>query len=164
MNDLVLRELARLQKKNGGILLAEKVFAAAEPEDSPLHSLFEWDREKAFIEHNLERARNLIQTFRIEYKDVIVEKSKIKIVESVGLPRWTPHPHFTRGYSDTQSLLSGPERKDTLLQEHSRCLGHVERLAGYLKGVGMEKEFRRLLGVMEDIRAAITGMVEDAVN
>lgn len=59
-SDYVAAELARLYQRDGK-LTAEGVVDEARSEDSPLHSHFEWDDEKAGHEYRLIQARRLLR-------------------------------------------------------------------------------------------------------
>lgn len=56
----IAAELERLREPDG-LLLPEKVVAAARQPTSPLHSYFEWDESKAAEQFRLIQARNLIR-------------------------------------------------------------------------------------------------------
>jgi len=58
--DAIRRELARIARANGGILMPSAVVEAARPESSPLHSRFEWDDGEAANAYRLWQARQLI--------------------------------------------------------------------------------------------------------
>src|SRR5690348_1540301 len=90
----VQKALLDLTKKNGGVLLAEKVFEAARPKNSPLHEYFEWNQEKAWLEWNLERARDLIQSFRIAYREVEPDTKNYRVETTEDAPGLTPHPQL----------------------------------------------------------------------
>ncbi len=57
----IARELRRIAKSNGGLLLPAKVVEAARPKSSPLHSSFEWDDTEAAENYRLWQARQLIR-------------------------------------------------------------------------------------------------------
>lgn len=57
----IARELRRIAKANGGLLLPTKVVEAARPKSSPLHSRFEWDNSEAAENYRLWQARQLIR-------------------------------------------------------------------------------------------------------
>lgn len=57
----IARELRRIAKSNGGLLLPAKVVEAARPKSSPLHSRFEWDDTEAAENYRLWQARQLIR-------------------------------------------------------------------------------------------------------
>ena len=153
-----IKELHRLEKKNGGHLLPEKVIEAARAENSPLHDEFEWDDSIAAHKHRIEQAEHLIRRYRITYKDTKAEERQI--VRSVGqVPEYSPHPQM-RGYFRTSALLAGPERKNFLLAEYHRCEGHVQRFCGYLREADMETTAGRVEKVMQESLSQLNRLTE----
>lgn len=63
MDELILAELERIRKQNGGLILPEVVVKEAEPEDSPLHDKFTWDDGIAGHAYRLEEARRFIRIY-----------------------------------------------------------------------------------------------------
>jgi hypothetical protein len=55
-------ELERIRRANGGELATEQVVAWAAESDSPLHTAFTWDNERAGELYRLEEARTLIRS------------------------------------------------------------------------------------------------------
>jgi hypothetical protein len=60
-SETVVKELKKLARQNGGVLQAETVVEAAQPEESPLHPCFEWDNSQAGHLYRLHQARQLIR-------------------------------------------------------------------------------------------------------
>ena len=56
-----IKELRRIAKENGGVLLPSAVVEAARPKSSPIHSRFEWDDGVAAEQYRLCQARQLIR-------------------------------------------------------------------------------------------------------
>lgn len=63
--EVVGPELDRIRNEHDGILKPDDVVASATPEDSPLHSLFEWDDTKAANEYRKQEARQVISSVQI---------------------------------------------------------------------------------------------------
>lgn len=64
---LLRSELEKIRKRNSdGLLVASEVVDEARHPDSPLHSSFEWDDEKAAEHYRLAQARALIRCVIIE--------------------------------------------------------------------------------------------------
>jgi hypothetical protein len=59
-------ELDRIEKRFGAVT-PETVVMAAEPEDSLLHGLFEWDDDDAARQWRLSQARRLVSSLRVVY-------------------------------------------------------------------------------------------------
>jgi len=68
MNE-IQEELAKIAKRNGGVLMPAAVVKAARRESSPLHDRFTWDDSKAAQKHRLWEARQLIVTVRVIVND-----------------------------------------------------------------------------------------------
>jgi hypothetical protein len=66
-NPIIVSELRRLASEHGGVLKPEVVVDAARDADSPLHSQFEWDDDKAAHAHRLWQARILIGRVVVSY-------------------------------------------------------------------------------------------------
>ena len=65
-NTTTLMELRRIYQQNGNKITPSDVVDAARPEDSPLHSRFEWDDSVAGEKYREAQAAQLIRTVRIE--------------------------------------------------------------------------------------------------
>jgi hypothetical protein len=63
-----LRDELMKVKEDHGVLTPEYVVEAARPDDSPLHSRFQWDDAVAGEAWRREQARQLIQSVRIVYR------------------------------------------------------------------------------------------------
>lgn len=60
----VAAELERIRAERG-VLKSEAVVEAAEPDDAPLHSYFEWNDAAAAREYRLETARKLVRAVEV---------------------------------------------------------------------------------------------------
>ncbi len=166
--------LEQVRKANGGLLLAEKVFAAAKAKDSPLHKYFEWDREVAWRKHNLEVAGQLIRSYTIHYTQVETKPRKAKVSEEIGkiagkvkrtvIERYTPSPTEPKGYRPTLDLLAGKECKGTLLQEHDRAYNQYHRYQAYLTAAGKDEERSMLDQAWNAVRLRLEGIADNEVG
>lgn len=59
--NVVVVELKRIAKENGGLLQPETVVEEARDESSPLHSRFTWDNTEAAHQYRIWQARQLIR-------------------------------------------------------------------------------------------------------
>lgn len=59
----IRRELERIRRANGGVLIPEQIVAAAKAKSSPLHSQFEWDDGEAAHQFRIYQARALIRVY-----------------------------------------------------------------------------------------------------
>jgi len=121
--DLAVEEFERIEGLYGS-LTAEHILKAAEPEDSILHPLFEWDDDKAAEKYRLQQARSIINN--IEVKIVADGAARnIAVYEIVNLGE-------NRAYKHIESLTPNDVewiRKSTLRELNSVKL----KLAVYSK-------------------------------
>lgn len=107
--DRITQELRRIAQANGGILLPEKVVAAARPKASPLHSRFCWDDTKAAEQYRIWQARMLIRV-------------TVNVVPETGLNErvWVslkPDSALGAGYRSMVDVLSDDDMRAQLLQD-----------------------------------------------
>lgn len=149
MTKAKLAELERLRKRNGGVLLGEHVVEAARDPNSALHKEFNWDDASEAHKSRLEHARTLIREYEVLYRPVEKEVREVKV------NYYVPSPSEPKGYERMEDLVQGPHRQSLLLQEHERCLGHVDRYAGLLEVGRLPAEAGRLQKAMSLVRAAL---------
>lgn len=106
-SDRIDNALRSLQKQ--GLLLPERVVAAAQPEDSPLHSCFEWDDNEAAHQHRLWQARQLIRT-----RVILIEGIKEPITAYVSLKS---DRKDGAGYRSIVTILQTPRLRKQMLEE-----------------------------------------------
>ena len=89
--------LARITKRNHGVLTPDAVLEDAQKEDSPLHDQFTWDDSEAAHQWRLEQARTLIRSVRVEVQ------TESRTVSTV---RYVRHPEAGReqGYADVMTI------------------------------------------------------------
>lgn len=133
-----------------GRLLQDAVIDDARDEASPLHELFEWDREKAFVAHLLDTARLVIRSFRVT---VTTETMTVKI------PRYVRDPDLEggqRGYIAVDALKTNlASARQAVANEFSRAEGVLRRALGLAAGLGLEEEIDQLLQQLAVMRAAV---------
>lgn len=108
-SDHIRRELARIAKAGGGVLMPEAVVEAARPAASPLHSRFEWDDTAAAHAHRLWQARQLIS---ITINVCPRSKSDEQVWVSL-----TPDRKGEGGYRSLVTVLSDPDMRAQLLAD-----------------------------------------------
>lgn len=107
----VIAALKRIASENGGELKPEDVVEAARPDDSPLHSKFEWDDSEAARQHRIWQARQLI---RVTVCYVGPEnKTPMRVFVSLTPDR----KNEGGGYRATAEVLSSPKLRDQLLSD-----------------------------------------------
>lgn len=99
-------ELARLQKRAGGMLAAQEVVKAARNERNPLHSCFEWRDDEAAARYREDQARYLFQHIRIELRaDSMTSPVLVRAFVNVRQTNEETEQE-SRGYVDVKSALS----------------------------------------------------------
>lgn len=123
-----------------GELTPDELIEAARPEDSPLHSLFNWNDEEEAHKQRRHVARGLIRRFRIEYT---VTTREMKIPPMVRSPHAAPKE---QGYRRTDLFKSKPEDSRAVLEaELKRIEGHVKRARELAWKFGLTAEFEERL-------------------
>ncbi len=103
----ILKALRQLEKQHGVIRPADLV-EYARPEDSRLHSLFEWDDAKAAQKYRLWEARQIIVNVYIN-----INESKVQAFQNIVV---TTPKGKTQGYYSTQKILSKEEMRKQLIE------------------------------------------------
>lgn len=145
MSDIakVLQELA----DKHGVLTPDMVIEEAKNPDSPLHERFEWDVEKAAVEHWRDTARSIIRSVRIEYR---VDNRK---VSCVGYVRDPSAERGEQGYVPLAKLKSQDEAaRDALAAEVRRIEAAVERA----------REIAMFLGMADELESVVSGLARFA--
>ena len=129
--------------KEHGELTAEHVIAEAEDEDSPLHTHFQWDDEKAAHMHRLKQARDLIGAVEIKRKDDPRADSEGRIRAFVNVTREVIDDNgdyvSEKTYLPTTEAMADEETRDLVLKQAmydldvlQRKYGTFRELAGHL--------------------------------
>lgn len=133
--------LEQLEEENGGVTAAG-FLDASRPEESPTHSIFEWDDDKAAESWRLHQSRTTINALKVTYVDHNGEEQKVSAYIK------TSGPHTPTVYENLQIALSDKEKKAAVLDRIKRELesfiirnSHIEELADIL-----EEESQKLKG------------------
>lgn len=125
-----------------GRLTARSVLDAARDPESPLHSMFEWDDEKAADEWRIEQARRLIRTVKLTVEE-----------ETIVVPRYvrdTSLENGEQGYVSIGQLRTEPENAAALLRyEFSRAAAHCQRACAIADTLGIGDEARKVVASIE---------------
>jgi hypothetical protein len=135
MADQVAEILLGLERDNGRLLPVD-VVEAARPEDSPLHSRFEWDDTEAAVKYRLSQARALIRTVKI---DVVVHEIPLSVT---GYVRDPDADARAAGYRSVVSLRT---------EEDSARAAIVNEMTRVAAAVRRAKAVAAVLGVGADI-------------
>lgn len=128
-------EMESLRLASGGVIHPQQVvdWAKANP-NSGLHAQFEWDRDKAAMEHWLSQARALL---RVRVRVESVQAQPFRALVSLQSDRSTGG-----GYRSTMDVLHDPVRRKELLaqalreaREWARRYRELEELAGVVAAV-----------------------------
>jgi hypothetical protein len=127
---IVTRELTKLQKLHSGRVEAHHVLDAATPSTSPLHKYFEWDDSKAGHAHRLWQAQQLI-AMKIQTQNLRLAGSrppKIVPIRQRDLINVKPGTGYV---SRSRVLASPPDRKEYV----SRLIDELERWCEKAAGI-----------------------------
>ena len=135
--------LEQLEKKDGGIT-AVAFLDASRPEDSPTHSIFEWNDTKAAESWRLHQSRTTINALRVTYTDSNGDDVKVS-----AFIKTTPGETRTV-YENINDALSNETKREIILNRIRGELDsfiirnqHIEELADLLKEAA-EKSRKRI--------------------
>lgn len=112
----VLALCRRLSKTS---VTADELLASAEPEDSPIHDMFEWNDALAARQHRLERARQILRSIKI----TIEHRGQTERTREYEFVRVDAEGQPTQGeYTQVTTILSNDAQRDALLASARRDL------------------------------------------
>lgn len=115
--DIFGAELERLaREKNGVNADAKDVVKAATDKNSPIHSAFEWDNEKAGHKYRLHQAASLIG--RIQVVNVKIEHNQPVSTRAFHLVRYDGQ----RGYAARETVVSSSDLTQQIIRNSQREL------------------------------------------
>lgn len=133
-----------------GRVTAERLFEEAKSKAHPLHNDFEWDKDKAFYEHNLSIARTIISSVRI-----VVTHSKKKI-SCVGYVRDPSAPPDQQGYVNVARLRTEEEAAmEAILTEVARVQAALERAQELAVALDLQDEFIEALAAATSLKSRL---------
>lgn len=139
MNQSIDDYLISLHRKHG-TLTAELVVEDAKRSDSPLHEMFEWDTQKAAMQHWLDVARQLIRNVRV------VINNEDRIIKAPYFVRDPSLPSDQQGYTTVDRLRTAPDMaRDAVAEECSRAAAAFRRAQEVAAAVGVEHDVLELL-------------------
>lgn len=117
-------ELEKIASENGGVIEPAAVVAAAQSEESPLHSCFEWDDSKAALAHRMNQARLMIRSLRVVPEGEANGKEQGSEIAFVSITA----ANAKAGYVRTRDALSDPERTKIVMRSANEALrGWIQR-------------------------------------
>lgn len=139
-----------LAAKNDGRVTPDMVVQDAKKKSSPLHSLFEWDVEKAAMSSWIERARVIIRSVRVEVRTT---RTNITAVAYVRDPRCG---NGEQGYTSLQKVAKSPaDAAGVMAYELGRAEATLSRCFEISGVLGLESETRDALARVIAIRKAV---------
>lgn len=149
-NNQVALALAAIAAANGGKITPDQVVAAAQDPASPLHECFEWDDEKAAVEHRRDQARALIRSVEVKVQigDVVL-KAPAYIRD--------PEAEKAQGYATVTRLRSNEDiAREAVVAEFSRATSALSRAKAIAAVLGFDGEIAELHQRVTAMAAKIT--------
>lgn len=131
-----------------GELLPSRVVADAKQKDSPLHSMFVWDKSKAAKAHWLDRAREIIGSVTI-----LVQRNEYAIKTAA----YVRDPEAKgEGYRSVTALRDDPvNARQSLLYTLEVASGHLRRACDLAEPLGLSGEIDQLLAQVVGVQRLI---------
>jgi len=144
--------LARLNREKR--LTADDVIKEARDPNSPLHSCFEWNVQKAAMQAWREQARDLISSFTII---VVREEREYRVAEFVERPN---KPLNVQGYMAFEDVRRNPKLARRFMDDQLRtAVSYVERAKEYAGALGLTIEVSEAIEKLEELRAILSSAV-----
>lgn len=117
-------ELEEIERENK-VVTKESVVERARSEDSPLHSMFEWDNDVAGEMYRLEQARHYIKAIEVKIVPVgTTDGSTIKVRGFYNVAPINPTANQPVGqYINVNTAINNPETYEIILNRAKRELG-----------------------------------------
>lgn len=132
----VVGEVVEKIEERDGNITKEAFLDESRPEESPTHSMFEWNDTIAAEKYRLEESRHIINALQIIYTDSKDNDVKIPAVINVT----STMPAKTAQYRNIVDALSEKESRDLIISRLQREVDqliernrHIEELADILK-------------------------------
>jgi hypothetical protein len=117
--ELVRDALIKIAEDNHGYLKPEKIVAAAEDPNSPLHDQFQWDDTEAARHYRNIQAGVLIRMIKITVVRKSVDAKVIDVSTTRGfqsLPSDRTADSELGSYQATETIMAAPEKREEILQ------------------------------------------------
>jgi hypothetical protein len=135
-----------LSLANGGVITPDLIIKDAKRKKSPLHECFNWDVNKAAMEHWLGVARNIISSVQVTVTEHTVVFPTPAYVEDPDKPKGT------QGYVSTITLRSNKDKaRRALIRELERAEAFMQRAYNVAAAVGLSNEIEALLAQIRSI-------------
>jgi len=140
-DEKLIAELTNIAEQNGGTIRPDDVVTAAQPEESPLHSFFDWNDSEAAYKYRLWQARQLIRVM-VTYVGDGENKTPTRVFVSLTTDRKSGN-----GYRSIVSVLSDTERRRQLLADA------LTEMLGFQKKYAALKELAAVFSAMSNVIA-----------
>lgn len=148
LTDAQIARVRELETARGEIT-PRAVVEDAKDKDSPLHSLFEWNKAKAAEAHWLQVAREVIGSVTL-----IVTTTE----HTIKAPHYVRDPDANgQGYRSVSSLRNDPDSaREALIYALQVASGHLRRAQDLAAPLGMQAEIDHLLMQVAGVQRLIT--------
>lgn len=126
------KALEHIREQNGG-LSDDAIVEAAKPKSHLLHKWFQWDNDKAAMEHRRQQARLLIRSITVTYAEAPETTTRAYEVHTktrLGAEKRTV-------YSTNEEVLSDPNARDRLIASAIRSAMEFRRRFKHLHELDM---------------------------
>lgn len=141
--ETVGKEFEKIEKENGKVT-SELLVKKAEPKDSPLHDLFEWDNAIAGAKYRLSQATNIIINLAVEVEKEQKPK-KIRAYYNVS------DTERKGKFINAETAFANPDTKDIILRRAYR------EMQSFMQKYENLTEFAPVFSAIESIRKDILG-------
>ena len=112
--DIVGAEMERIEARDGQVT-SKSLLDAGRPEESVLHSLFEWDDSKAAEKWRLQQSRQIMSCLTIVYEQVDSDQETVKSIEVRAFQN-TSEEREGR-FLHVQDVMETPEYREIVLRK-----------------------------------------------
>lgn len=124
---MAAEEIERIERMTGEPVTPRLVLDVSQPEDAPLHHIFEWDDEAAAEQFRLNQAARLITAIR-----VVVVENAAPMPARVSIQPHGVTGNTHRNYMPVVQVQNDPDqRRQFLLRELSRIQDLLRRTEGF---------------------------------
>lgn len=133
-----------------GTLTADLVVSDAKNPESILHSHFDWDVDKAAMEHWRDTARGLIRSVRL------VITTETTAVTCVAYVRDPSAPADQQGYAQVSRVRTDADAaREVLVEEFSRAAAALKRAKELAVVFGLQDDVEELIGQVHATRERV---------
>ncbi len=120
-------EIQKIRVSSGGLASPEDIVAAAKSKDSPIHSAFEWNNQKAAHKFRLQQARSLVGYFNLVFEDGAKGPAmvSVKIADKRG---YLPTEEATERHDLRAQVLKEAIAQLLAVQNRFRTLGELDAM------------------------------------